>query len=355
MHVCNYKGETWVRVCCTDQVDRWIRMFSTKSLGQLLKIYGFMDSSGCVNKADFRITRGSRTPIRMDTTLDGLTETQRSTKGVPQRVFNSGLCWYNAMCFVMLFCRQMRALLFAKDSKLASISEGALNSKEKAEQLRHYLYHKYALGDRPGQRPEDDGQNGCSQFCILLANLDIPVVRFFAENMHELTDDVIDQSKRHLRMRSIPSPGEAGLLIVRCFRTRWTPRRRIVFKNRRYKLIGMFIGSEHCGHQIGVSTCDMRVCRWAMSDSDAAQHGIGPMFWSIQQRAGETRSAFRLRWRKMWDDVIPVTLFGNKQVCDFNPINRPTHELERFSRSLSTKGRPGVVNTDFVYISDGLA
>ena len=67
----------------------------------------------------------------------------------------------------------------------------------------------------------------------------------------------------------------------------------------------------------------MRVCRWAFFDSDASQHGIGVWFWSIKQQSKETRQAFKTRWIRMWDAAISVTLFGNTQLCDLNPVNRP--------------------------------
>ena len=87
---------------------------------------------------------------------------------------------------------------------------------------------------------------------------------------------------------------------MRAFRTKWTPKAqaRLVWQGRRYKLVGALIGSEHCGHQIGASALDVDNCAtWALSDSDATQHGIGPLFWSMRRRKGEATASFRARWQ----------------------------------------------------------
>ena len=326
-------------------------MFSDASFPKLLKIYGFLDGNGCFSKEAFQMTRGLSIDMKTHPMLDKLDAMQRSVRGVPQRVKNSGLCWYCAMCFIMLFCKQMRDVLSMYfPPELRDLSASVLHDRDAAEAFRHYLYKHYALGDRPGQRPELDGQNGCSQFFILLARLGVPTVRLFAPSMYEITDPVLDQEKKEHKLHNVARPGEPCVLVVRCFRTTWQPRRRLVHNGKRYKLVGLFIGSEHCGHQIGVSTCDMRVCRYAMTDSDAAQHDIGPMFWMIRQRSGESRRAFKQRWRQMWVDMLPGILFSSGGVCDMNPVNRPTHELEQHARRQNIKAPAGVVNTDYVYL-----
>jgi hypothetical protein len=316
-----------------------------------MKMYAYLDGEGCVNGSNGNYFYDTLKEVSHISTLQDMTPFQLGVTGVPQRVYNSGLCWYCAMCFIMLFSKEMRELIISRSSgKLREfLSKNVLSELKHAEELRHFLYSSIALGDRPGQAPHLDGQNGFAQFCILVAHLKIPMVRFFAPEMIPLTDDIQDQNGKMHKLIP-PTFNVPSFLVVRCFRAKWQPHRRIVYKNIRYRLVAIMIGSEHCGHQIGASTCDSRVCRWALSDSDGAQHGIGPMFWSITQKKTETRQAFKKRWREMWDTVIPAIHFGSGQVCDLNPSNRPTHELERLRQRQSHKAKPGVVNTDWIYL-----
>ena len=349
---CVYKNETWCCVRADGQPDRWFRLHRPDAIESVLSIYGYMNGDGCVSSKQGRRETGDPLPIENDPLLDLLSNSHRRVQGVPQRVHNSGLCWYCAMCFTMLFARQMRALLVRyAPSQLVALCKDVLVSKDRAEALRHHLYNHYGLGDRPGQNPQLDGQNGFSQFSILAARLGIPLVRLFAPKMVEINDPVVDVKKGAHLLRG-PTDGEPCLLVVRCFRTKWTPTPVYKYKGRKYRLVAMLIGSEHCGHQIGASTCDMDCGMWALTDSDAAQHGVGPMYWSLLRRDGERRRDYRRRWRAMWDSIIPVILFGRQQVCDLNPSNRPTHELEKYAKRMSQPAPPGVVNTDWIYLCD---
>lgn len=349
-----YKSETWWRISCPRMPDRWVKLTFDKSLKHLISKFGYLDSGGCLNSRYGTFQSAALQDIQSDVTLDALNRDQRRVKGVPQRTHNSGLCWFGAFCFCVFFCRQMKEFVLSyMPRELRLLTDGVLEDLNKAEQLRKHLYNKYAFGDRPGQDPELDGQNGVSQFCVLAARLGIPVIRLMAPSLQEITDpSVYDQKGERRILRSLPKEGEGSLLIVRCFRTRWTPRRRLVREGRRYKLCAIMIGSEYCGHQIGVSTCDMHVCRWALADSDASREGIGPMFWCIERRRGESPTQFRERWRAMWDIILPATNFGRSKVCDFNPTNRPTHDLETHNaaRRRPTNSRPGLVNPDYIYL-----
>ena len=173
------------------------------------------------------------------------------------------------------------------------------------------------------------------------------MIRLLAPEMHLLREAIVDQRGRSHHLRA-PTKGAPCFLVVRCFRAKWRPKRRIVYEGIRYKLVALMIGSEHCGHQIGASTCESDVYRWALADSDGAQHGIGPMFWSIGR--DDSPAERKKRWRNMWDTIIPAIRFGNGQVCDLNPSNRPTHELERLRQRQTHEADPGVVNTDWIYL-----
>ena len=348
-----YKNEKWWCVSSPGHPDRWVKLHNDGAIAPFVKSYAYIDQKGCVNSVVGRYLTGAPISLTSNRTLDGLNATQRATTGIPQRVHNSGLCWYCAMCFVMFFPKQMRDLLFAKGTpEFRAMSQGVLNNPTAAEKLRRFLYNRYALGDVPDQHPELDGQNGFSQMCILMAHFDIPIIRLFGPKHYEIKDSITDQRGNRLNLRSNPREGEASLLAVRCFRTKWMPKRRLTHNGRRYKLIALLIGSEHCGHQIAASTCDLRICRWAVSDSDATQRGIGPMFWSIHQKPGESRESFKRQWQQMWEHLIPVTIFGRSEMCDLNPTNRPTHELEKYAKIVGQNSKPGVVNTDYIYINE---
>ena len=353
---CTFRGEHWYLLLDRDRSrQRWVRLFNANALHGLVEAYAYVDSDGCMNQKKGIVHRGPKQQIRGSSVLNKLSDEQRIITGVPQRTHNSGLCWYCAMCFVMFFSPQMRHILYSSAPReLQRKMQDILIDKDKSEILRKHLYEKYALGDRPGQDPALDGQNGFAQLCILLARLDIPTIRLFAPDMHELNDGVRDQKKKIVQLRSSPGPDETSLLVVRAFRTKWAPKPRIVYKGRRYRLLAVMIGSEHCGHQIACSAIDIKRCStWALSDSDATQRGIGPMFWSTPRRSGESNEDFTRRWRQMWSDMVPITLFGSghNRVCDLNPINRPTHELERNARITNEHPDvPGVVNSDFIYM-----
>lgn len=350
-----FRGQAWWKIARagSDDAERWVRLFSDRAFKHLLSSYAYMDGDGCINSCRPREARHvTPVAIRRDYTLSGLSDEEASTRGVQQRSHASGACWWCAVCFVVFFCPQVRSFFLDKfPAELAEMCKGVLNDGARAERLRRHLYHAYAFGDRPGQDPALDGQNGFSQLSILVARFDIPMVRLLAPSMFEITDDVVDQAGVSWSIRRTFKAGEPALLVIRAFRTKYTPPRRVVWKGRRFRLASLLIGSEWCTHQIAASSCGLRVRRWAVADSDAAQHGIGPVFWSLRKKKDETPEQLRDRWREMWHNLVPVTLFGNRQVCDMNPVNRCPHELVKYAGCKGVGAKPGVVNTDYIYIS----
>jgi len=91
----------------------------------------------------------------------------------------------------------------------------------------------------------------------------------------------------------------------------------------------------------------MRVCRWALADSDASQYDIGPMFWHTRRGQSESRAEFKERWWHLWSTLVPVTIFQASDMCDLSPHNRTTGSIRTGTRSKA----PGVVNTDCIYVS----
>ena len=257
------------------------------------------------------------------------------------------------MCFAAFYCPIMRQVLkkYSKDFKLNEYMDKCLHSPDIAEKLRHHLFYEYHIGDDPKQNPEKDGQNGLTEFTVLCAKLNIPIVRLFAPNLSEFKVNITDKNKNEIPAR-VPVPNEPAMLFVRCFRTRWRPKLRLKYNNRVYKLISVMIGSEHCGHQIAASTCEGKICRWACADADARKHGIGPVCWKVPRKSGENLKEYIKRWWDAWSKMIPVTLFNSDSFCDFSILNRSTCDLEhKMKNTTCTTFNAGVVNCDFVYLS----
>ena len=340
--------DAWWAIETEGMPTRYVRLFDgARSLKRFLQNYGFMDRNACVSYRKGTIHLANCTVNRAETDFKPC-DRFADVKGVPQRSSRSGICWYAATCFVMFFSKQMRELLISRmQPDMREDAQRCLKNAQASERLRHRLYYDYAFGDDPKQSPELDGQNGFSQLCILLTRLDIPTIRLFAPEMRELIDPISDQKGARHRLRSTPRDDEVCVLCVRCFRTHWRVKRRIVYNGRRFCLTSVLIGSEHCGHQIGASTCDMRVCRWALADSDASQHDIGPVFWNMPKTESESRATFKERWWQMWSTLVPVTIFQSTEMCDLSPHNRATGSI----RTGDASKAPGVVNTDCIYVS----
>lgn len=335
--------------------DRYINMYKGKqSVERFLQNYGFSDTTGCVhyNKGKvFTVPKCSDIPQK-DVKVP---KTVLEIIGVPQRLPDSGICWFAATCFAFFFCKQVRHLvtnnMAAKDPQLVKLCENCLKSPIVSEKLREKLWYDYAFGDRIGQDPRLDGQNGLTQFCILASKFDIPVKRFFINNgkITTLKDPVQDQKKSLCPVRdTLKYPGESHFLIIRFYRgnnhTKYKPMRRFKRNGITYKLASMLLGSMHCGHQIGASSHDLKWRRWAISDSDASMFGIGPVHFCTDAKCQNDKE----KWWSYWRHMIPLTIFGSqKSFCDLSPHNRPTGEFE---------GKPkvadvGDLNLDLIYIS----
>lgn len=349
-------GQWWV-ILSESLPPRFVCIQNARGLHRFATKYGYMDKNDCVSykSAQYGVVNSNK-EVFIDPTLVKIAKSIEHVyaPGIPQRTVNSGLCWYSALCFACFFCRQMRDIFktYSHDSIMNRLIDSCLYHPKDAEALRHHLFHQYAIGDDPSQNPEEDGQNGLSEFIVLCAKLKIPIVRLFAPNLSELTEDVMDKKGRTFKV-TVPTFGEPSFLFVRCFRTRWRPKLRIFHGGMKFKLASVMIGSEHCGHQIGASTCDMHVCRWACADSDACREGIGPIFWKVKRHEYESVDEYIERWWDIWGKMIPVTLFNSDSFCDFSPHNRSTCTLEhKMKNSKCTNFNAGVVNSDFIYVCE---
>jgi hypothetical protein len=336
---------------------RFVCLKNQQAIKHFANKYGYMDKDDCVhyNSGSFGIMEKTHSPHVNPKDLEIINSIQKIYKpGIPQRSKNSGLCWYSAMCFCCFFCKQMRRIIqhYSDDDKLVHLVEHCLTSTNKAEELRHHLFYTYHIGDNPKQPPEKDGQNGFSEFIILCGKLGIPLTRLFAPNLAELQNTVTDKKGRKIAIQT-PMLGKPSLLVVRCFRTRWKPKFKIVHNGMTYKLVSVLIGSEQCGHQIGASTCDLHISRWACADSDAQREGISPIFWKVKRHQDEDVQTYLDRWWYTWGKMIPVTLFNSGSFCDFSPHNRSSCTLtsKMDDNQKCNTFNAGVVNSDFVYIS----
>lgn len=345
----------WWAICADELPTRYLRITGEKALKRFIQKYGYMDKNDCVNYKDIKLGIDTANRVKQHKVISGIQNFY--VNGIPQRSANSGNCWFSAMCFAMFFCKEMRDVVkyYSKDSKLNQLIDVCLQRQAMGEELRQYLYFNYAIGDNPKQNPELDGQNGLTEFVVLCAKLGIPIVRLFAPNLSNFDQDATDKKRKSFKVTT-PDHNTKGpsLLCVRCFRTKWRPRLRMKHNGITYKLMSVMIGSEHCGHQIGASTCDGKICRWAVADSDACREGIGPIIWKCKRRQKEHIQEFVQRWWELWGKMIPVTLFNSNSFCDFSPLNRSTCTLENKAKGNKPNcndANAGVVNSDFIYIS----
>lgn len=327
--------------------DRYVCLKSREALKHFTQEYGYLDKNECVNyKSGYYVIGqmcGEKKPV-----IDSLKKIYKF--GIPQKTTNSGLCWYSAMCFAAFYCKHLRNIFISHstDEKLNALMHTCLTNKINAEVLRCHLYDKYKVGDDPKQSPDKDGQNGLSQLLILVAQLQIPFVCLIAPNLSDFKIDIIGQDRVKIPLNNKDVP---EILCVRCYRTKWKPQMIIKYGGHKYKLTSILIGSEECGHQIGVSSCDAYLSRWAVCDSDACKKGIGPMYWKIKTIEGESISGFTTRWWTAFSTMIPVTMYNFGSFCNFSIHNPASCSLDaKMNGKQCDNHNAGVVNCDFIYI-----
>jgi len=345
--------KAWWVIVTPNLPDRFVKLSKgKKSLERLLQNYGFSDKTGCVHYKKGKVYTVNcikdMTPYDVD-----VPNTVKNINGIPQRLENSGICWYAATCFAFFFCKQLRELITGKmkDQTLVSYCNECLKDHNISELLRKKLWYEYAFGDDVNQKPELDGQNGLTQFSILASKLDIPMKRFFVTDgaIVKLSEPVKDQQGTLCPIRdNLKCKNEPHILVIRFYRgdhhTKYKPMRRFVHNGIKYKLASMLLGSMHCGHQIGASSFDLLWRRWAISDSDASMFGIGPVHFC----AKNSKCKQKEEWWSYWRHMIPLTVFGSqKQFCDLSPHNRPTGELQHKPSSSDV----GDLNLDLIYVN----
>lgn len=368
--------DAWYKITTRNLPDRFLRVMNGRDgLRAMVKHYGFLDENECLN------TRAAQLWLRpVHEVLDrlaavGMTQVDvhrsaRDALGVPQRLPNSGNCWFSSVCFSLLFNKHSRAAWLPKmPPHLRPLAERCLTDAQAAEELRRALWKEYAFGDPIDQPPEQDGQNGMTQIFILASQLGVPIQRVLmasGQRSMELTDPVRDMRGHEYRLDANAKPGDPHFLVLRFRRGNHStdvdhqPTPVLTRGGRKYKLISMLIGSEHCGHQIASASPGSSAQQWAMSDSDGRRLGMGPVHWSIDPAKGTSKEQALQEWWKAWRSMIPAINFAGG-VCDLSPHNRPFDELTKLNENVvhvrSTTEKTiydptaGLTNIDLMYMS----
>lgn len=350
--------DAWWAVRSQGVPPRYVRLTQgVRSLRRLIFHYGIMDGDACVNSSrgtlEYAPTSAAVAIKRGSGEFPFNNPRAAAAVGVMQRTVDSGICWFGSVCFALFYNTALRDIVVSRlDEALRPHAMACLTCKDASERLRKGLWERYAFGDdyvHSLEHPEDDGQNGMSQILILLAQLRVPVRRFFVSHSGStpLHDTVRDMRGGEHRFVEKAGDQEPHLICVRFRRgahatnPRHRPARRIRWGGRTYSLLSLLIGSEHCGHQIAGATPDFTRENWSTACVDAARYGILPFHWSTtRQKGGGYRGgqAHEFWWR-MWGVMVPVTFFSGGQ-CNLSPHNPGTPD-----------GAQGRTNVDFLYLS----
>ena len=334
---------TWWIIRCNGVPDRYVRLLPGTRVEQLVRTYAFFDGE-CVSAFDVQHVVGG-TPLPL--TLPSFDTELLGVRGVPQDRENAGICWYASMCFVLSFHPHMRRLIKSHivDVETRACFERVLHCPKMARAFREYLYDKYTLGDNPEQPGALDGQNGGRQLCELLKHLAVPIIRYAGQ------EGII-----HDGATAISNDGSA-VLIVHAFRQKWRPAFRYRYTRgdvrRTFRLVGVMIGNEYCGHQVCASN-DGNLRRWAYADADAATHGICPVMFDMGSVTDETAASFKMRFLDTFDRALPLSRMGGYGMCNMNLSNRHDKAMEQLHRSgeLMDEALTGRTNFDYVYLSN---
>lgn len=337
----------WWSVECDGVPPRTFRTFrGAYSVTQVLVRYGFMNAdSSCVHQGKVEIEyEDAATPVSDECLRipKALTE----ARGVPQFEYNSGVCWYATMCWVSFCNTSVRDLICANMSEeLKELCANCLFSRDAAQELRNKLWTEHYIGDNVGEHPLQDGCNGFSEFMALCATFKVPLL-CYEEHGGELvlSDKGARKAKSPTPRKQFPilrptSIEEPHLLAIRFQfgdHKRFPAMRRMALQNgARYRLIGIYIGQNKCGHQIGAASYTGCWSEWGFGDADLHKDGIGPIFVRFPDNC-EWED-----WWAAWDRILHVTRFG---------INRNnTCNMSLHNPSETRGSGVGEMSADWVY------
>lgn len=337
MDSCGVFTDSWWCIRCTGLPTRFFRLFrGEKSLWQLLSRYAFLDATECVNHKTFDVFYVDDPESEWVNKEIHVPYDVRDYIGVPQFHVNSGVCWYAAFCWVAFGCSPVREVVTSK------LSEGmtrdallALLQPEAAKRLRSRLWYDFSLGDDVEGRPEDDGQNGGSEFALLCAKSKLSLACLCEENgrFGVCDEPIFDHGGKRCDAKC--GRNDHPTFVMLRFvdgdhSEKFQFRRRIVYNGNVYKLFAFFLGQLKCGHQIGMVSPTGNWRDWGVVDADAHKHGIGPMFFRIED------SSHAEWWRKI-HLMINVTKYGDglSEFCPLSPWNKRDNFFDSYRSSTS--------------------
>lgn len=352
------RPDSWWTVRCTKLPDRTMRLFQgSHSMRHLLKRYGFLDGTGCVNhKQAVAEYEPQETPLP-PCALDDVPQHLHDASGVPQFHPNSGVCWFGTLCWTSFANAEVREWLCTfMPTPLATAARGSLFSRDAALEFRKKLWFDYGVGDEWGQDPALDGRNGFTEFSVLCAKLGVPLLRFREQGgtMVPLAPELVDRRGGACRTRAPRSKTERHLLALRyqdgAHSTRFPVMRRIEHQNRRYRLLGIYNGARHCGHQNGMACPSTSWRHLSWGDSDLHKDGIGPIYAAFEgdHYRGQGKSA---AWWEAMREITHLTKFGYNysQICNMNAWNLPDQHYDQYRAA----SRHGSLSLDVLYYYDG--
>lgn len=353
------------------------------SLRALCSRFGLMDVDECVHKSG-----GTFWCDREERVLARRIPAHRfpfssPALGVPQRLVNSGICWYASLCFVLFGNEDLRPIVLRHlPERCRADAEACLTDAAASERLRKFLWDEYGVGDRWGCGPEEEGQNGGTQLGILAAQIGLPLRRLFVHQGKQYTIDTPVKDMKEKREMTLDGtqtpPGQPHLLLVRFRRgnhsedAKSMPERRVMYrdslndlqqttyrdglasrsrdhgsKGRRYRLVGILVGSEACSHQIGCVAPTRSWKHWSTACADARRRGVTAIHWKCSRptrrgyhSSGEGSDPLDDNWFwGLFRFMVPLSS-SSAGVCDMRPINRGP----------GGKGA-GRVNVDFLYLA----
>lgn len=342
--------DTWWVILTPDLPDRAIRVRDgLESLGDLLRRYGFADSSGCLHhRSGTVLYRPLHEPLPAYDLERIVPQGLASAVGVPQFYVNSGVCWFASLC--TCFFASPRSLRFLKQwmpAEMYALAERALFDRDAAEALRKMWWFDYQVGDDTTLPPEMDGRNGIAEWTTLCGKLGVPLVRYeqYGDRLELMGATVRDRRNGRVQLRDPPA-GVQHYLVLRYVDAEHTSKHPVLRWLRigcdDYTLVGVVSGNRRCGHQIGwaVSDDDGTCTHLTVGDADVHKGRNGLLHVRF------SRCSEHAEWWKGCRDMIHVTKFGPAQqkLCSLSPWNLPEGET-------SSKTH-GTLCVDVVYLSN---